>query len=284
MLHLTTSSLKPIFRFPFEGEDWKKRFLVGAGLNLAGMCIPILPTPFVYGYIVEVMRRIIWGGALELPAWDDWGRLGADGLGVTLVGLVCLLPGLLLYLGGTALYMFGSFAMPFIAMFAVTDPTATALIFFVAALFAQLAVAFVSMALGSLLLVAGIVPLPVAVAHMAAGEKIAAAWRVRECWRILRANALGFAIDCVILAGLSALLYTVLIVLYYSVVPCLLVPVLTAPAVFYIILVGAARFAQSYRCPPVGGSSAGGLQPAIGGGPDPGFFGVNQRLRVDDRP
>ncbi|HOG48301.1 MAG TPA: DUF4013 domain-containing protein [Anaerolineae bacterium] len=239
------ATLQDAFRFPLEGEAWKARFLTGSGLIFAGMFIPILPLVFVFGYVVAVMRRIVRGEAPAMPAWDDWGRLGSDGLGATLAGLVCLLPGLLVFLGGMALYFGASLAMPFVASGSGDSPGV--ILGFTAFLLAAMAILFISIAVATLLFAAGAIPLPVAVAHQAARGRVGAALRVGEWWRILRANKMGFFIAWVVVIGLLTILYSGVVVLGYSVVLACLAPFLAAPASFYLLLVAGAVFAQSYR-------------------------------------
>jgi hypothetical protein len=76
---------------------------------------------------------------------------------------------------------------------------------------------------------------------------VAAAFRVREWWPLLRANKLGYLIAWVVVAGLMALSYAALIMVYYTLVLCCFIPLLMAPAGFYVSLVSAALFGQTYR-------------------------------------
>lgn len=236
------ASLKDLLRFPFQGPDWQNRFLVGAGLVLAGFFIPIVPLVFVSGYALQVTRRVIEGEAPSLPAWDDWGRLGVDGLRSMVVSLVYLLPGALVYLGGMAVYFGGVTVMPFMLD---SSPDASALFFF--GLMALIAIFMASLALGMVLLALGGVPLPVATAHFVAKDRVGAAFRLREWWPVLRANKLGFFIDWVLLTGLWGIFYLAYLVICYSAILCCLLPFASAPAIFYLMLVGMAKFAQSYR-------------------------------------
>jgi hypothetical protein len=100
--------LKAVFRFPFQGPEWRNRFLVGTAFMFAGFVVPIVPLIFVYGYALQVMRQAIEGQDLTLPAWADFYRLGKDGLRGAAVSLVFMLPGALVSFGGMALYMAAS--------------------------------------------------------------------------------------------------------------------------------------------------------------------------------
>jgi hypothetical protein len=241
---LTTASIKEFFRFPFRGPDWKNRFLIGAALSLAGFIIPILPLIVVYGYFMEVMRRVIEQGEIVLPAWDDWGKLALDGLRALGVGLVYLLPGQVVFWGGFLLYMVVSFSFPFFMVAAEGNQAAVA---GPLALLGSMAVMFVSILLGSLLTLLGAVPLPMALAHVAAKGEFGAAFRFRQWWTLLRANKLGYFVAWVLFAGLTAMGYFATTMAYYTIVLCCLIPFLGAPVGFYLFSVGAAVFGQTYR-------------------------------------
>lgn len=242
---ITTSSLKDVFKFPFQGPNWQSRFMVGAALTFANSFIPFVPLVFVYGYFLQVMRQAAKGEDLSLPAWDDWGKLGMDGLRAILVGLVYLLPGMLVFFGGMALYMAASFAFPLL-MSGAQDESSLAVVWLMIFL-ASMVIMFVSMFIGSLLLMLGAIPMPVAMAHFVSQDKVSAAFRVREWWPLLRANKLGYFISWVVVAGLMAILYLAIMLAYYTIILCCLIPFLLAPISFYLLLVGSALFGQTYR-------------------------------------
>jgi len=240
---LSVAPLPALLRFPFQGPDWKTRFLIGSALILASFFIPLLPCILVCGYALEVMRRVIRGGEPALPPWDDWGRLGVDGLRGAVVGLVFLLPGTLVYLIGVGLYVLGIVVVPlWVGMSGHSPELASALLALTAA---GTLIFFTGVAI--LLWLLGAVPLPAAMAHFVARDGVAAAFYVREWWPILRANAMGFFIDWVLVAGLWSLAYLGSMLLSYTVILCCLVPFLAAPALFYLWVVSAAKFALSYR-------------------------------------
>jgi len=236
-------SLKATFRFPFQDPNWQSRFIPGAALLVAGFVIPIVPGIFVYGYLLRVMRQALQGEGLRLPAWEDWGRLATDGLRGMLVSLVFLLPGMIVSFGGMAFYFIGSFSLPVLMSSAEGDAALAAPLLFLG----SIAVMFLSMLVGSLLTVVGGVPLPVATAHFVAQDRVGAAFRVREWWPLLRANKLGYFIAWVVVVGLMGILYFVTVMTYYTCVLCCLIPFLAAPIGFYLSLVGAALFGQTYR-------------------------------------
>lgn len=242
---MTITSLKALFRFPFKDPDGRNRFLVGTALVLAGFFVPIVPTMFVGGYILQVMRRAIEGEDPILPPWEEWGKLAVDGLRTMLVGLVYFLPAMLVFLVGMALYFGGTFYIPLATMPAVDESELALSLPLI--LMGSMAAMFLSMAIGSLLLALGAAALPIATAHFVAYDKVAAAFRVRQWWRLLRANKLGYFVGWVIVAGLIAIFYFGSMLAYYTLILCCLIPLLGAPVGFYVSLVGAALFGQTYR-------------------------------------
>jgi len=243
-----TDSLKALFKFPFQGSNWKNNFIIGTALTFANFVLPIVPALFVSGYTLRVMRQAIEGQESTLPAWDDWGKLITDGLRMTLVSLVYLLPAGLLFIGGWGLYMIVSFTVPFLMSTGGSEQATSASAgLAVLAIFGSFAIMVFSMFLGSLLLVLGAIPLPVATGHFVAQDKVGAAFRVREWWPILRANKLGYFVSWVVVMGLFAVLYYLVSLAYITVILCFFIPLLMAPIGFYLSLISAALFGQTYR-------------------------------------
>jgi hypothetical protein len=241
----TLSGLKRFFTFPFEGADWQKRFVIGAALMLVGTFVPVIPLIFVFGYIVQVMRRAIEGQDLVLPEWDDWGKLGVDGLRYGVVSLVFMLPGFLVYFGGMGLYMVSAMALPMYAPMMEHGRGNFAVIplFFVGSMI----IMFVSIFLGMILTFLGAIPLPVALAHFVAKDQLGAAFRIREWWKLLWRNKLGYFIAWVLCGGLLGAWYLAFMLLYSTMILCVLIPVLSAPLLFYLMLVQATVFGETYR-------------------------------------
>lgn len=242
---ITTTSLKSIFRFPFRGGDWLSRFAIGVALTFANFIVPIIPALFVGGYALRLMRRTIEGAEPTLPAWEDWGGLFRDGLRGWLVSLVYLLPGTLIYFSGILLYFVTVFSSPFLEAFAKEQRSLFML--FPLLLLVSMAVLFISMFLGSLLLILGAIPLPVATAHFVACDRVAAAFRVREWFRLLWANKLGYLVAFVVVAGLFAIMYVASSLFVYTLILWPLMYLLMVPFGFYLSLVSAVLFGQTYR-------------------------------------
>ncbi len=242
---LSITSLKALFRFPFREDQWQGRFAVGSALTLASMFIPIVPALFVGGYTLRVMRQTLAGRPPTLPAWDDWGELARDGLRLFVVNLAYFLPALIVWIGGMVLYFVTSFYLPIAASTGADEVEMFGA--FLVMIFGSMAVMFLSMALGSLFSILGAIALPLATAHFAAHDDLRAAFRIRQWWRILKADKLGYFVAWVIVAGLLTVLYTGSMLLYATMILCFLIPFLVAPIGFYVALVGAALFGETYR-------------------------------------
>ena len=241
----TISSLTTLFKFPFHNKELRSRFVVGMVLHFANVVIPILPSIFISGYMLRVMRQAIRGEALNLPAWDDWGGLFMDGLRRMVVSLVYTLPGILILTGGMVLYIGSLVSLPFLI-----DPAggssevATGSLMWV---LVSLAIFFFSMLIGPVFFLLGAIPLPMATAHFVEKDQVSAAFRVREWWPLLKANRWGYFIAWVVMVGLGAMLGFMIMAAYYSFVLCCLIPFVSAFVAFYLSLVGAALFGVTYR-------------------------------------
>ncbi|MBN1886667.1 MAG: DUF4013 domain-containing protein [Thermoflexales bacterium] len=236
---MTIASLKPYFKFPFQGK-WQDRFLVGAGLTFLSTMIPVIPSIFVFGYALRVMRQVIEGEEPSLPDWNDWGKLGMDGLRATLVSLVYLLPGTVIFMGGMAFYFVSILAMS--AMEEAANPGP-----FIAFFIAGIATFFLSLAIGSLLMLLGAILMPLGLARLLVHDRLAAAFHLREIGSVLRANMLGYFIVWTLVLGLMSCLSFVIMLLYYSVCLCCLIQFAAAPVGFYLSLVSVALFGKVYR-------------------------------------
>ena len=242
---VTLSSLKTLLRFPFQGPKWQNSFIIGTVLTFGNFIIPIIPLMFVAGYCLQIMRQAIEGQPLELPEWNDWGKLAVDGIRMLGIGFIYLLPGMVVLIGGFALYFAGSFTLPFMAAFGQDNggPGAAFPLLF---LF-LLAVFFLSLLLGFVLYALGAIPLPAATAHFVAKDHFGSAFQVREWWPLLRVNKLGYLIAFIMVFGLYYVLSFAVMIAYFTVILCFLIPFLAAPITFYLALISAALFGQTYR-------------------------------------
>lgn len=241
---LTTSSIKDLLAFPFRGKDWQNRFLIGIGITLL-VFIPFLPWLLLWGYFGRIMQRAIHGEELELPAWDDWGKLLMDGLRLFGLNLIYLLPGYIVLFGGMVAY-FVSFplSMAFIGTaqqasdFATTAPLL---------MFASMGIMFFSMFLGYLLLILGGIPLPVALARVVEQEKISNGFQFGQIFRLLWRNKSSYFVAWLILIGLFAIFYILNMMFYMTMIFFWVIFILGIPISFYIMTIAAALFGQTYR-------------------------------------
>ncbi|HJW91626.1 MAG TPA: DUF4013 domain-containing protein [Anaerolineales bacterium] len=231
--------LRQVYRFPFQSPDWGQRYLIGTGLLFVSFLIPILPAIFVAGYFMRLMRNTIRGEELALPEWQEWGGLAVDGLRYLVICLVYLLPGIVVFFVGMGAYFFSFIGGAMSAQ--ANDPSSGAFVL------VSMLILFGSMAIAMLLFLLGAIPLPMALAHSAGKESLGAAFRIGEWWPLLRANKLEYFIAWVNIAGLTAILYTVVILAYYSLILICLVPPLSAFIGYYLGLVFAGLFGRIYR-------------------------------------
>lgn len=102
--------LEAALKYPFRGEDSTERLVIGGALPFLGLAIyfvgllltlafvgflilpfSIVPQIFLWGYLVAVLGGLL-AGRDELPAFDNWKRLGIDGLKAILVSIGYSLP------------------------------------------------------------------------------------------------------------------------------------------------------------------------------------------------
>ncbi len=239
----TSDELQALAKFPFQDAQWKTKFLIGCLFILAGYVIPWLPLIFVYGYCAQIMRRIIVEkGVPSLPNWDNWGQLVTDGLKLFGVSLIYSLPFFVLFCGGFGLF----FATMSLAETVPGEAETVSPSMWAPPLIGMI-VWFGSFGLGMILaLVVGIV-LPVAIGHMIATNKFAAAFRIREWWAIFRANLAGYLLAYVLILGCWMVLSFAMQILYFTVVLCCLVPFIMTFLVMYTMIIGSVLFAQAYQ-------------------------------------
>jgi hypothetical protein len=231
------------FTFPFRDPKWGNKALIGSLITLAGYVIPIIPTLFVLGYIVRLMRHTIDTGETALPEWDEWGDLGLKGIYYLIVYLVYLLPGLALLASSAMTFFAGTFASgwgggdgldrarPWLGTFGAFS-----------------AIMAVSMFLLSLIaLLAGWLAAPIAVARLAATDNVGAAFELDQVWRIIRVQIGEFAVAWAVSLGLSYAMGIVVAVMYYTVCLCLFIPFVSAPFSFYKRVFRMTLFAEVYR-------------------------------------
>lgn len=243
-----TTPLRDLFKFPFQGDHWRNNFIVGTILILASFWMPIIPLIFILGYLVPIMRQGIEGQELYLPPWTGWGELGRDGLRMLLVGGIYLLPSVVIFLSGFLVYFVILMALPVILASSGADlESREGLGFFLFLILGGGGILLFSLFVGSLLWFISSIPLPAAMAHFVAQDKLSAAFRVREWWPLLATNKLGYFIAWVIVFGTGTIFYVVTTLTYYTLILVCILPLLVAPFMFYWLLISSALFGQTYR-------------------------------------
>ncbi len=247
MQQTVTATLERYLTFPLQGVGWQGRFITGSGLVLASYFIPFIPMLFVYGYTLQIMQASLRGAELVLPAWADWGKLGVDGLRLSVISLAYALPGLVVLFGGVALHLAFTFLWPAMVTLRWQGGNSTGLVLVLGGFLAGTALLLLTTLLGTLLIIAGAIVLPSATAHFVARDRLVAAFRVREWWPLLRRNKTGYLAAWVIVFGLAAAVLIVLNLSYYTIVLCCLIPFIGSPLTFYVMAVSAALFGETYR-------------------------------------
>lgn len=249
----TTDNLQALATFPFKDTQWQGKFLIGTLLIFAGYAIPIIPLIFVYGYVAQIMQRIIVEkGEPVLPEWDDWGRLFTDGLKITGVTLIYVLPALIFLCGGYGLFIGSSI---FLGAASGNMENAEALPLFIPLV--SMVTLFAGFGLGMIfMLLAGLI-MPVAVGHLIATGDFGAAFRIQELWTIFQANLAGYLISYVLVLGIWMALSFALNLLYFTIIFCCLIPFIMPAITIYMMVVSSVLFAEAYR----GGVDAQAVKP-----------------------
>jgi hypothetical protein len=173
--------------------------------------------------------------------WDDIGGLLNLGFRGSVLSFVFFAPAAAVFAFGIGAYMGMFLVLPLMENSSAQWDGA-----FLWAFFAILGTFALSILVGSVLLVLGALPLPMATAHLAVRDSLGAGLRLGEWWPRIITNKLGYLVAWVVTLGLASSGYLALGMMYYTVVLICLVPFLSAPFVFYVMLVGAALFGYTY--------------------------------------
>jgi hypothetical protein len=237
----STKSLQQALTYPFIDPRWKNKFLIGIGLSLACMFIPVIPSLFVTGYLYQIIHRlIVENGDLYLPEWDDWGLFLKDGWRLLCVTLVYYLPVILIFIFGWVVY---SAAMIVMIAQGETDPnSAIPLIMLLG-----MAVFFLCMALSTILGIAVSVITPVVIGHTVARGSLSAGFDFISWWKVFKANPGGFLLTLLVLYGMLAATYILSQVFSMTIILMCFIFILPMIVNFYMMLVGAAMIGAAYR-------------------------------------
>jgi hypothetical protein len=201
----------------------------------------------MFGYFGQIMKRIIVQDEdPELPEWNDWGTLFLDGLKLFGATLIYLLPALILTIGGYILFMVLDFSLVFSSAAYTqysSNPFPMSMIGSMIGMFGGMAV----MMLGFVLSFVTIIFIPPALGNMVAKGDFGAAFRFKEWWPVLKANLSGYILAVAIAMGLFYLMYMLAMVLYATVILCILLPLVFSFIVFICSVIGFSVYAIAYR-------------------------------------
>ena len=231
------------FAFPFRDKQWVGKFLIGSLFLLISYVIPVVPTIFVLGYAVRSMGFAVRTGESRLPEWDDWSDLGVKGFLSILIYFIYSLPGLVLLTSAGITYglhcVISSLSGDGLGWGMLMPLTLVSGLL--------LLTSIVIAAAGVLILVAGILMSPAAIARFATTGELSAALQIGRIWAIIRSQLGSFALIWGITYGLGYIAWTVYGLLAYTVCCCCLVPFLSAPIALYMLLVEMTLFGHAYR-------------------------------------
>ena len=249
---MTTSTVsfeevkKAVF-FPFRGEKWGIKVLIGSALTFGSFIIPIVPLLPIFGYFGQIMKSIIVKEQdPEMPAWNDWGTLFLEGIKLWGAVIIFMLPALILTIGGYALFMVLDLSMGFSAA-ALAQSSSNPFPMVMVASIIGMVVGMAVMMLGIAVAVLTIVILPPALGNMIAKGKFEAAFHFREWWPVFKANLTGFILAVILAMGMFYLLYMLAIILYATIILCFLLPFAIAAIFFISGATGFSVYAVAYR-------------------------------------
>ncbi len=90
--------LEDAIQYPWTGEQKLETLVIGGVLSLLGVLF--VPSLFVYGYLVRVIRQVSSGETDTPPVFDEWEELLVDGLAVFGISLVYVLLPTVILIGG----------------------------------------------------------------------------------------------------------------------------------------------------------------------------------------
>ncbi len=159
------------FSFVFEDKDWLTKILIGAVVLL----IPLVGIIIVFGWGLEVTRRVIAGEQPELPDWSNFGTYVGNGFKALVVILVYGLPLFILALCNMGVTM-------------MTDPRVVGI---QTAKTMETVAALVGVVVGCLDIIYGLflaLVMPAAFGNMMATGELGAAFRFGEVFRLSFGN------------------------------------------------------------------------------------------------
>ena len=228
--------LNQVFTFPFKDAESRKYFLIGCGVALLGIIIPLIPYLALLGYAARIARQIFNDESPHMIAWDDWGGMIRDGARMFGVRMIYALPILILIIP----LVLSGIALPFI-MENANRVNADSII----VLFSLFFIAVICLLIPISLPLAAIIP----AAELYTVDKIefAAGFRIREWWPIFRINLGGFIAAFVIYYIASMALAFILQILMATIILLCLLPIFMPALTLYISLIMYTTIAQAYK-------------------------------------
>ncbi len=212
------------FTFVFDDRDWLVKILIGGGILLIGMVVPIvgwiLAPAVINGFTLQATRNIINRSPSPMPEWNEFGEKLVNGLALYAIQIIWTIPAFILF--GLA-SVSGIFADPNLV------GRGTEIIgIFLASGFGLA---------GFVYLLFYWVTIPIATARYAASLRFGTAFDIREIFRTLTQNGGNYAvvIGLSIVAGFIAML---------GIVGLFIGVVFTA---FYSYLIIAGLYGYAYR-------------------------------------
>lgn len=240
---LRKGGLEDVFSFPVSDSKSTNKLFILALITLASFFIPLLPWFVLYGYLLEIERRLVKKGHLELPEWTNLGRFFVDGAKASAIAVLYNLPVVLLILVGFAVVFVPAFFLAGSESLEIVDSSPLAVIL---AGIITLG-GFIGFSLMMALAIAVNFILPAAVTHFAVKGKFRAAFRMHEVLAIIRNNFFDYLIAYVILLVIGIFSALIVQILSLTIVLCVLIPFIQSAISGYTMLLYAALFSKSYR-------------------------------------
>jgi hypothetical protein len=238
---ITTQELAAVCSFPFLGSNWKQKLMLGSVMTFLSLPLLLIPSILIAGYTARILRQVLNSQELHLPEWDDWSQLLYDGLRISTVNLIIMLPLIMTMIAGYSLMAFSPLLLSLLS-----GPDAQSGAVFTLVMFTTFG-SGIGMLLGMLISLFASMLLPVAITHMIAHDSFSAAFDLRAWWPILRSNLGEFALIATILFGASMLFSMIFQFLIWTIVFCWLLPVISGAFGFTIGLIANAMYARAYR-------------------------------------
>ena len=245
---VTLEGVKKAVFFPFTGEKWGTKLLIGSAITLA-IYIPvagIAAAIALAGYFGQIMKRVIVADEdPQLPEWKDWGMLFLGGIKIAGASLIYLLPGILFMIGGYVLFIVLdlAFAISSASMNSFSSAFPATFVGNMVGMFGGFGLVW----FGLLLMLVGSIFLPSALGNLIAKDKFEAAFRIKEWWPVLKANLGGYLLAIALVMGIYTLMIVVASSLFITVILCVLIPFAFCVELYLLGAMTFSLFAVSYR-------------------------------------